>query len=75
MKPTVPCYDTLNRRDCPNRTVDCRKTCQDWKRYEKARNEDYNLRRIRDNNFTAGLTKTIDDRIKYLHRRKRTKWM
>lgn len=46
MKNTSPCV-----KDCPNRSMECRLTCQAYKEYRAAKEEDY-AKRAR---YTAGL--------------------
>ena len=47
MKP--PC------KDCPHRTIVCRRSCDFWKKYEEERNKDYEKR------------KTMSDLIGYMN--------
>lgn len=39
-----PCYDRVNKIDCPNRAIDCRETCPRWKLYEEAKIIQYELK-------------------------------
>ena len=39
-----PCYNAATKTDCPERTLNCKSYCQDWKDYEKARDEEYEKR-------------------------------
>lgn len=34
-----PCYDRLNKKDCPRRKAGCAVGCPDWDEYLKAREE------------------------------------
>ena len=38
-RPKHPC-----KKDCPDRTAECKKTCPKWLEYEPLRNEFYKLR-------------------------------
>lgn len=39
-----PCYDRKTKTDCPDRCPGCSATCEEWKKYEKKRNKEYEQR-------------------------------
>lgn len=68
-----PCYDAINKIDCPRRSANCSVTCPEWKKYIEERNENYLKEAIRNVGIkTAGL----DDAINNQKRRKikNTRW-
>ena len=40
--PKSPCFK--NGKDCEDRCVGCRKTCEEWQEFEKAKEVDYKKR-------------------------------
>lgn len=36
-----PCYDPIEKQDCPERSTYCRMYCYKWKRYEAAKHREY----------------------------------
>lgn len=44
--PIPPCYDILNKVDCPNRTQTCHRTCKLWRDYEIDRDKEYDKRNM-----------------------------
>lgn len=47
--PKHPC-----RKDCPERTAECKKTCERWKPYAEAKKEEYK-ERVSDNEVNDAL--------------------
>lgn len=70
MKPLNPCYDPVNKRDCPHRSVNCRVSCPLWKEYEEKRDAEYERRRA-DTDFTEGFNENVKRRLRYLVKKER----
>lgn len=52
MKPIPPCYDSVNKQDCPDRRPGCHSKCKKWGMYEKNRNRDYQDRYDHEDYYT-----------------------
>lgn len=59
-----PCYNTLTRTDCPNRSSGCAVNCPKWAKYVKERDENYEKRALdnREVAFTHGHVQRIRKR-------------
>jgi len=66
---TPPCFDTVKKMDCPERSKTCHATCPRWKDYEKERDAEYKARSLIDNSDTIGRERTIN-RFIYKKRRR-----
>ena len=67
MMPLNPCYDSVNKKDCPHRSTNCRVSCPKWKEYEQQRDAEYERRRA-DSCFTDGFEDTYKQKLKYIQR-------
>lgn len=70
-----PCYDSINRIDCPDRKAGCAVNCPKWADYVKARDEEYAAKaaeRAADDVLIKGMAKRRDfmckDKMKNSHR-------
>jgi hypothetical protein len=54
--PNSPC-----KQDCPDRTAECRRTCERYKAYEAKKLEEYKER---------GIERELDDAFQDMHRRR-----
>ena len=71
----VPCYDDINRKDCPDRKAGCAVDCYKWAEYVRARDAEYKAKqaqRAADDVLIQGMAKRRDfmekDKIKNSHR-------
>lgn len=70
MKPIPPCYDSVNKQDCPDRKTGCHSKCKKWQQYERNRNRDYHERLIDvDSYSTEGTRKRYEDDLRHLKNR------
>ena len=51
-----PCYDEVNKKDCPNRTADCARDCLKWKKYVEKREETYHARLLETRAYVRKIT-------------------
>lgn len=58
-----PCYDRLNKKDCPERCENCHADCERWANYVKERDKEY-IRRQARNASTYGHDKCVTDKLK-----------
>lgn len=71
-----PCFDKETRTDCPRRHSGCAVDCLDWAAYEKARNEEYERRRVKfevDSISYDGIRKAQERYIKREMNRQRSR--
>ena len=54
-----PCYDTVKKMDCPERSRDCHTTCKRWADYVKERNSEYEKKSLAVSDSTDGKIRTI----------------
>lgn len=66
-----PCFDRLNKQDCPERSENCRNDCPRWAEYVKERDKEY-LRRKAAGMYTEGFNKQITNSLKW--KQARAKW-
>lgn len=66
--PIPPCYDAMNKVDCPNRSANCHAACDLWRDYEIERDKAYEKRYIERCN-TIGFDRTHCAALKYIQRR------
>lgn len=66
MKPIPPCYDSVNKQDCPDRRPGCHSKCKKWRQYERNRDRDYHERLIDVDMYdTEGTHKRYVDEIRH----------
>lgn len=66
MKPIPPCYDSVNKQDCPDRRVGCHDKCKKWRQYEKNRDRDYRDRYLDVDMYdTEGTRKRYSDELRH----------
>ena len=58
-----PCFDRLNKIDCPERSENCHNDCPRWAEYVKDRDKEYQ-RRNAANQYTEGHDKQITRGLK-----------
>lgn len=44
--PKSPCYDRKTKTSCTKRSTFCRQSCEEWKRYEEMKAEEYERRKV-----------------------------
>lgn len=58
-----PCYDRVNKKDCPERCENCHADCPRWAEYVKDRDKEYR-RRNASSMYTDGFNKQITRGLK-----------
>jgi hypothetical protein len=73
LKVRHPCYDEATKTDCPKRKAGCRSNCSDWKKYEKAREEERKemRERSRDNHAYLAYVTDRSKKIRRIHGREK----
>lgn len=61
-----PCFDRLNKRDCPERSENCHNDCPRWAEYVKERDKGYQRRKAASL-YTEGHDKQITRGLKKKH--------
>lgn len=61
-----PCFDRLNKRDCPERSENCHNDCPRWAEYVKERDKEYQRRKAASM-YTEGHGKQITRGLKKKH--------
>lgn len=61
-----PCFDRLNKRDCPERSENCHNDCPRWAEYVKERDKEYQRRKAASM-YTEGHDKQITRGLKKKH--------
>lgn len=61
-----PCFDRLNKRDCPERGENCHNDCPRWAEYVKERDKEYQRRKAASL-YTEGHDKQITRGLKKKH--------
>lgn len=67
--PLSPCYDTVNKIDCPNRKVGCAASCARWKEYVVERDKVYKAR-YNENVINETYTRAHIAALKYAQRKR-----
>lgn len=68
-----PCYDAVNKIDCPRRAANCSVTCPEWKKYVEERNASYQEEAIHNiGTMTAGRSDAINN--KKIRKIKNIRW-
>ena len=70
MKPIPPCYDSVNKQDCPDRRPGCHSRCKKWGKYQKHRDRDYGDRALREDTITDGHKRVRTNYLKKEYHRK-----
>lgn len=70
MKPIPPCYDSVNKQDCPDRRPGCHSRCKKWGKYQKHRDRDYGDRTLREDTITDGHKRARTNYLKKEYHRK-----
>lgn len=66
-----PCYDKVNKTDCPDRTVGCGISCKRWAEYVEKRDAEYNRRKLEQLGETASQEIRETKYLKGIQRRAR----
>lgn len=60
--PQPPCYDVVNKCDCPDRNPTCHSTCSKWADYVRERDADY-VKRHAENQVTISLENRVSKHL------------